>query len=482
MQRKFILNIIFLISINLLIKPFWLLGVERYIQNAVGVETYGLYYALFGFSYILSIVLDFGIASYSNRVIARHEHMLPKYFSAIVSIKLLLAVVYTLLTLGLGWLVGYPPYAMYLLLLLILNQILSSFILYLRSNIAGMYLFVLDSFMSVLDKLLMILLFSLIYFFYPSAIRIDYFIIIQTIAYLCTALVALIAIYVRQRKIRLVWNVKVALLIARECAPYALLAVLMAFYFKIDTVLLERIHPDGKMQAGYYAAAYRLIDAGTMIAFLFSGILLPMFSRLLVQDRTQLASLIKTSFSFLLVPVSAFTILGFFYAKDWMALLYPADVALHCTEIFSTLCLVLLFSASTYIFGTLLAAANEIGTLNRIAGMAIVISAVFNCCLIPIMGAEGAAIAAALSFGLVGVLNARACFLKYPIRLGWKYVNAYLAFLLIVAACGSLHLFLSVDWKCLLGITFVVLLLSASALKLLPISKAFELLRSRSNS
>ena len=42
-QKKFVTNIAFLIVLNLLIKPFWPLGIEPAVQNAVGNASYGEY-------------------------------------------------------------------------------------------------------------------------------------------------------------------------------------------------------------------------------------------------------------------------------------------------------------------------------------------------------------------------------------------------------------------------------------------------------
>ncbi|MFI5220594.1 MAG: polysaccharide biosynthesis protein, partial [Bacteroidia bacterium] len=61
MQKKFITNLGFLLFLNLLIKPFWILGIDRSVQNTVGAEIYGQYYALFNFSFLLNILLDIGI-------------------------------------------------------------------------------------------------------------------------------------------------------------------------------------------------------------------------------------------------------------------------------------------------------------------------------------------------------------------------------------------------------------------------------------
>ena len=50
-QKKFVTNIAFLIILNLLIKPFWPLGIETAVQNSVGNSSYGEYAILFSFSF-----------------------------------------------------------------------------------------------------------------------------------------------------------------------------------------------------------------------------------------------------------------------------------------------------------------------------------------------------------------------------------------------------------------------------------------------
>ena len=43
MQNRFIKNIIFLLFLNLLVKPFWILGIDREVQNLLGDASYGTY-------------------------------------------------------------------------------------------------------------------------------------------------------------------------------------------------------------------------------------------------------------------------------------------------------------------------------------------------------------------------------------------------------------------------------------------------------
>ena len=89
-QKDFIFNIILLIFLNLLIKPFWILGIDVGVQNRVGAESYGLYFAVFNFTFLFNMLLDMGITNFNNRNIARHQQLLQKHLSGIITLKLLL--------------------------------------------------------------------------------------------------------------------------------------------------------------------------------------------------------------------------------------------------------------------------------------------------------------------------------------------------------------------------------------------------------
>ena len=94
MRKIFTTNLLLLLSLNILIKPFWIFGIDRTVQNTVGAGEYGIFYTLFNFSLLLNILLDFGITNFNNREISRHPQLLSKYLSNLVGIKILLAIVY----------------------------------------------------------------------------------------------------------------------------------------------------------------------------------------------------------------------------------------------------------------------------------------------------------------------------------------------------------------------------------------------------
>jgi len=145
-----------------LVKPFWVFGIDRTVQNVVGAEQYGFYFALFNFSLIFNILLDLGITNYNNRNISQNQEQLTFWFSNILGIRLILGVVYFIASMFIAWLCNYSAAQLKMLMFLTFNQFLSALILYLRSNIAGLQLFKTDSILSVLDRVIMIIICGLL--------------------------------------------------------------------------------------------------------------------------------------------------------------------------------------------------------------------------------------------------------------------------------------------------------------------------------
>src|SRR5690606_23937294 len=130
-------------------------GIDRTVQNTVP-EDYGMDFVLFNISLLFNIMLDLGITNFNNKHITQNNNLLTKYFSWITVFKMMMFVIYLVVTFGVGWVMGYDSERFFVLLFLSINQFLVSFIQYLRSNITALQLYKTDSFLSVLDKTLMI--------------------------------------------------------------------------------------------------------------------------------------------------------------------------------------------------------------------------------------------------------------------------------------------------------------------------------------
>lgn len=395
MKRKFVTNLILLLALNLLIKPFWIFGIDRTVQNMVGDESYGMYFALFNFSLLLNILLDVGITSFNNKNIAQHNFLLNKHLSNLVGLKFMLAIVYAVFSLVVAAIIGYGKIQFHLLFFLIFNQFLISFTLYLRSNLSALHLFRTDSLVSVLDRALMITICSLLLF--PGYLRehftIEWFVYAQTAAYVLTSLITFLIVLNKSGKINIQFNLKFYIVFLRKSYPYALLILLMAFYNRIDGVMLERLLPVplGKQQAGIYAQAFRLLDAVSMFGVLVAGLLLPIFAKMIKQSEP-VAQMIKLSFTFLFVTAVVVAVSSIFYNREIMEVLYHSNTE-HSSELLGILMTGFIGIATTYIFGTLLTANGSLKQLNWMAFAGMVINVSLNLYLIPRYQAFGSAYA-----------------------------------------------------------------------------------------
>lgn len=478
MKRKFVSNLILLLFLNLLVKPFWIFGIDRTVQNTVGDESYGLYFALFNFSMLLNILLDIGITNFNNRNIAQHNCLLPKHLSNIIALKLMLAVVYAVFTLAIAAIVGYNQVQFHILLFLILNQFLISFTLYLRSNISALHLFKTDSLISVLDRTLMIGICSILLFtpLLPVQFTIEWFVYAQTIAYALTALITLLVVLKKSGAIKIRFNITFFRAFLRKSYPYALLVLLMSFYNRIDSVMLERLlpHPLGKEQAGIYAQAFRLLDAVSMFGVLFAGLLLPIFSKMIKQNEA-LGQMVKLSFTLLFVPAVVIAVSSMFYSENIMGFLYHSNTE-HSSGILGILMLGFTGIASTYIFGTLLTANGSMKQLNLMAFAGMVLNLVLNLILIPRFQAFGAAYASLATQLFAGCMQLILALLVFRLKPGVAYVLQLVFFCGLVIVFGVLSKQVE-SWFTGYLLMLVGSFVAAVALRLFNIKDLYKIIR-----
>ena len=70
LHRDFQGNILLVLFLNAVIKPLYLLGIDRGVQNILPPEEYGVYFTLFNLSFIFQILSDFGLQSWLTRTCA----------------------------------------------------------------------------------------------------------------------------------------------------------------------------------------------------------------------------------------------------------------------------------------------------------------------------------------------------------------------------------------------------------------------------
>ena len=459
MQRKFLTNLFLFVGLNLLIKPFWIFGIDRTVQNTVGECAYGVYFALFNFSMIFNMLLDMGINNFNNCNVARSKDFLSEGFSRILTMKLLLGVIYAIVVLIAAKPVGYNMLQYKLLIPLIVNQFLSGFILYLRSNVSGLLMFKTDSLLSVIDRFVMIICCSILLWgnIIDTPFKIEWFIYTQTFAYLFTILIAL-PIVLGKTKLRSPYiDFKYFKFILLQSFPFALLALLTNLHNRTDSVFLERLLPCrlGAEQAGIYASAFRLLDAAMIIALLISVLLLPMFSRMIAEKKS-VNSLVKTSFTLIFLYGIILAISCYFYSYPIMETLYKEHV-IESSNVFKILVLSIAPLSATYIFGSLLTANGNLKKLNIIALIAMIINIGLNIILIPKYYAVGSAIASLCTQAFIIVTEIIISFRMFALKITVGYVVRLFCFVILTVILGWLSLKLPFGLK----INFIIMLCSS---------------------
>ncbi|MES2701162.1 MAG: oligosaccharide flippase family protein [Bacteroidota bacterium] len=449
----------FVIAVNVLVKPIWVFFIDRTVQNTVSGGSYGTYQALLSLSIIFQTVLDFGISSYNSRRISQNPDTLPTLFPAMLSARLVLMVVYMVLAYAWAYAFGYRGWELQLLIGVLLVQSLNSLVSFIRSNVAALHRFKTDGLLSVIDRLLAILIcgFLLVWPATAKHFRIEWFVITQVVCYFIAAIIGYLILR-RIGKVRLSFSFQPAeiLKIAKQSFPYALLIFLMSIYNRADAMMIERLCADGKDQAGIWAAAFRLLDMANILGLMFATMLLPMFGRMLGQ-KNDVQPIVKLCVNMLLPFSFMIAVAAVFFSADIMDLLYHksslynqgAVTQAEYHWVFTILMLSFPAWCLMYVYSTLLTANGSLATLNKIALAGVVLNLTLNFILIPNYKAVGGA---ATSF--ITQTSLAIAFIIYAsriikLRFNIKWILAQLGYLTIVICTAfvintSLY---NVDWK-----------------------------------
>lgn len=433
MRKVFLKNLLLLQALNLIIKPAWLLLIDREAQNLLG-QTYGEYYLVLNLTLIANIVLDLGIQNFNNTSVASDENFFKNNFKGIFFLKGILSSLYFLVVIGLA-MQSSIPMPKDLLLVLIANQIVTSFVLYLRSNINGLHLYTVDSLLSVSDKFFAILL--CVVFYLSNQISIFNFVLAQLIASCITFSIALFINLKRWKKIISVGknesSEKLKSLLLKSL-PYALLFTLMNFYTRIDVSMMNVMLKDAAFHAGLYAQSFRLLDASAMFAMLFAGLLLPMFAKM-IKEHSDLRPLLNLSATILLIISITVSMACYLFGEEILNALYQfknEESLAMSSSVFKNIMLAFVPMSLIFVFSTLLTAKKDIWYMNGFALAAFIINISINYFLIPKYQSFGASIGSLITQTAFALFCIWRCVVLFEFKLPYLQIAKFLALILIL--------------------------------------------------
>ncbi len=389
--------------------------IDRIAQNTLG-QAYGQYNIILTLALVFNIVLDIGIQNFNNKQVAGDHSFFKANFKSLIGAKIILSFIYFTLIIGVGY---YRDLDLRLLMLIGFNQILTSFILYLRSNISGLQKYTIDSLFSVSDKTFAMII--CIAFFYSDMVSIHYFVLAQTIG-LSITLVIIGSLNIRYSNAlpKSVSNSNLITLI-RQSLPYALLFALMGLYTRADVLMMDFLLPKdvAVFNSGIYAQSFRLLDAACMFAMLFSGLLLPMFSRLLAEKK-DIKPLTELSVQLLLIIAVVVSMTAFFFNDKIMFTLYrfnDIEELNLSSHVLQNIMLCFIPMCIVYTFGTLLTAKGDIKAMNLFAFISLVLNIVLNLILIPKYESAGASVSSLTTQTVFALLCTIRCFQLFGFKI-----------------------------------------------------------------
>jgi len=408
----------------MLVKPVWLFFIDRQVQLLVGYQEYGKYFAILNLSYVLFFLTDIGISNMLNQRMANH---LPLNIGQLLRIKVLLLLIYFIVFCFIGWLTNISEWS--ILFYVIAIQALTSLLIFFRNIITANQYFGTDAWISITDKSLMIVFCGgILYTSFLGTMSLLLFLRVQMI---CTAIAVIVSFLFILRKGIVTINGKENIkTIIKYVTPFALITLLMSVHYRLDGFLLERIHPNGAMEAGIYASAYRLLDASNMVGYLASSFLVAFVARNL-KDKDALEDAIFNTRHLLMfcsLGVASFVIV---FAPWLEQLLYHSNrdynslVIQLCIASYPGYCLV-------HVYGSVLTGSAKFRQFISILVVSVLLNVVLNIALIPAMGALGCCIAALASQYLCGVWTLVSTTRKLHISYHAKSILVYVLFLVLL--------------------------------------------------
>jgi O-antigen/teichoic acid export membrane protein len=234
-------------------------------------------------------------------------------------------------------------------------------------------------------------------------------------------------------------------MILKQSFPFAILVLLMTFYNRLDSVMLGYLLPAGvgAEQAGIYAKAFLLLEAGNMIAYLFSIQLIPVFSRM-IKHKENVEQLVKLSFILLVTPALVVSVGCFFYSSELSAIINHG--VMDSAAEFSILMLCFTAVSTTYIFGTLLTANGNLKQLNTMAIIGICINLVLNFILIPHYKAYGSAISSLITQFFTAGIQIYFAYKIFKFKVNVRLILSVIVFIIGIVVFNMLSRSFTQNW------------------------------------
>jgi O-antigen/teichoic acid export membrane protein len=434
------------------VKPGWVV-VENLVQDRLGHATFGLVAALSVIATVVAALADLGLTPYAVRRVAAEPNFLAETFPTLLPLRGALNLVALPAMLLVGWLMDYRGPELLLLLGVGAALVLAQYGQFLRGTLQAHQKFNTDAVLSVAEKFVLL---GGVLLLLPVGLSLPRYVGARLGAAAFTAVLTYGLMTRFFGRVRYRWQGPVARTALRASLPFALMTLVYGVNERIDMLMLERLA--SPTEAGYYAGAYRWVDAVMMYAWTVLPLFFAKFASVSKDAGAQRQLLM---FGQRIVTLPLLFIVAFVLFRGEVVFWQfthssPAEVARM------TLCLKILFlnvlvHAFFAIYSTLLTSTAHERAVSWLVALSILLNIGLNLFLLPRYGAVAASLdtllcAVAVSVGYL-VLVARRTGVGVPGRL---LARLLLAFGLLCGAWYMLQYGLFLRWWVEAGVMAVV--------------------------
>ena len=427
--------------------------VENLVQDRLGHATFGLVTALSALTLVVAALSDLGLTPYAVQRVAAEPSFLAETFPTLLPLRGVLNFVALAAMLLVGWGLGYRGPELGYLAAIGAALLFAQYGQFLRGTLQAHQKFNTDAVLSVVEKFVLL---GAVLLLLPLGLTLPNYVGARLGA---AALTTALTYGLMTRffgRIRYRWRGPVARTALRASLPFALMTLLYGVNERIDMVMLERLA--SPTEAGYYAGAYRWVDAVMMYAWTVLPLFFAKFASV-PRDAGAQRELLRFGQRIVTLPL-LFVVAFVLFRGEVVFWQFrhssPAEVARM------TLCLKVLFvnvlvHAFFAIYSTLLTSTTHERAVSWLVAGSIALNIGLNLVFLPQFGAVAAAVdtlvcAAAVSVGYL-VLVARRTGVSVPGRL---LARLLLAFGLLCGAWYTLQYSLHLKWWLEAGLMSVV--------------------------
>jgi O-antigen/teichoic acid export membrane protein len=417
--------------------------VENLVQDRLGHATFGLITALSALTLVVAALSDLGLTPYSVQRVASDPGFMADTFPTLLPLRGWLNAVALAAMLGIGWVLGYRGAELGLLAAVGLALLITQYGQFLRGTLQAHQQFNTDAVLSVVEKLLLLLAVLVLL---PIGLTLPNYVGARLGAAAFTTLLLYGLMTRLFGRVRYRWRWQQARSALTASLPFALMTLLYGVNERIDMVMLERLA--SPTEAGYYAGAYRWVDAVMMYAWTVLPLFFAKFASMQGDTRQQ-RKLLWFGQRVLTLPLLFVVAFVLFRGEVlfWQFSHSTAGEVARMTTCLRILFLNVLVHAFFAIYSTLLTSTTHERAVSWVVAVSIALNIGLNLFLLPRYGAVAASlntlVCAVVVSGAYLVLVAR----RTQVVLPWRTLaRLLLAFGMLCGAWYVVRTGLYLNW------------------------------------